>query len=112
MSEPKESAAGGMAMGHVLYVADVAKVMRVGLSTARAFLVDIEARSEGELVFRRGRKLCITERSLAVALSGGGIDQSVRRHVSALDRQMRRLTMRVQALEASHAGALSRLVAD
>ncbi len=112
MSEPKASIADRVAMGRVLYVADVAKIMRIGLSSARAFLVNIEARSEGELVFRRGRKLCITERSLGLALSGGGTDQGVRRHVSALDRQMRRLTTRVQALEASNAEALSRLVAD
>ena len=109
MSEPRESSGDGIAMGRVLYVADVATTMRIGLSSARAFLVGVEARSEGELVFRRGRKLCITERSLAVALSGGGTDPGVRRQLSALDRQVRRLTTRVQSLEALRTQMLSKV---
>jgi hypothetical protein len=98
MGEPKAPIATD-ALGRVLYVADVARILRVSLSTARAFLGQLEQRSEGDLVHRRGRKLCITERALNAVLSGGEAGPSLRRHVAALDRQVRRLARRVEALE-------------
>lgn len=106
MGEPTESRAGDLAVGRVLYVADVARMMRISLSSARAYLVQLEERFEGELVQRRGKKLFITEQALNLALSGRAIEPSVRRHVAALDRQVRRLTERLRAVEARHGGAV------
>jgi hypothetical protein len=102
MSESTESMGGDFAVGRVLYVADVAKILRVSLSSARAYLVELEERFEGELVHRRGTKLFITERALNLALSGKAIEPSVRRHLAALDRQVRRLTERLRAVEGQH----------
>jgi hypothetical protein len=92
----------------VLYVRDMAKLRRVSVSAARAWLAALEARSDGDLVHRVGNRLCITERAYASVLSGGGPEPSLRREVLLLRREVQRLASRLRRVEAQQDPTRSR----
>jgi hypothetical protein len=91
----------------VLYVPDVAKILRISLSAAREFLAGLESRFEGDGVVRIGRKLAITEATLRRVLAGWAPDASLRRNVAALERRVQRFNKRLRTLEAMQASRLS-----
>jgi len=92
----------------VLYVRDIARLRRVSLSAARAWLAALEARSDGDLVHRVGNRLCITERAYESVLSGGGSEPSLRREVLLIRREMQRLASRLRLVEARQKSGGSR----
>jgi hypothetical protein len=100
----REENAGGLSL---LYVPDVAKILRLSHSATREWLACLERRFEGDGVVRIGRKLAITESTLRVVLRGGTPEASLRRRCDAHDQCLRRHRKRLRAIETALAGRLT-----